>query len=174
MCYAGKERYGAVSIPIRDETNTMYHRALGISIVALGAVTGIGLGVGMYTFVYAKGFSYMHDDPAVCANCHIMQNHYDAWAKSSHQAVAVCNDCHTASGLIPKYVTKAINGFNHSLAFTTGNFHEPIQANPFNQRITEASCRECHQDIVHQIDFGGGGGEPMSCIRCHRFVGHFE
>ena len=86
------------------------------------ALFGALSAVGGYTFIYAKGFSYLGHDAAACANCHVMQNHYGAWLKSSHRSVAVCNDCHTPPGVIPKYFTKALNGFNHSLAFTTGRF----------------------------------------------------
>jgi hypothetical protein len=28
-----------------------------------------------YTFVYAKGYSYLTNDPGACANCHIMADH---------------------------------------------------------------------------------------------------
>ena len=31
---------------------------------------GILTAVGGYTFVYAKGYSYLTNDPAACANCH--------------------------------------------------------------------------------------------------------
>ena len=48
---------------------------------ALGAMAGIG----GYTFVYAKGASYLGNDPNACANCHIMQDHLDGWIKSSHR-----------------------------------------------------------------------------------------
>ena len=53
---------------------------------------------------------------------------------------------------MPKYFTKAEHGFFHSLAFTTGEFHEPIQIKERSRRVTENSCRKCHQDIVHDID----------------------
>ena len=86
--------------------------------IAIGMVVGIGV----YTFLYAKGASYLTNNPAACANCHIMQEHYDGWLKSSHRAVATCNDCHTPANFIRKYVTKASNGFWHSFAFTTGRF----------------------------------------------------
>ncbi|MGI6461043.1 MAG: cytochrome c nitrite reductase small subunit [Candidatus Hydrogenedentales bacterium] len=151
----------------------MRRRSIVFAVVLLSALAGIGMGVGSYTFIYAKGFSYMSNDAIVCANCHIMTNHFDAWTKGSHHAVAVCNDCHTPPSLIPKYFVKGLNGFNHSLAFTTGHFHEPIQATAFNHRVAEANCRYCHADIVHQIDVGGGR-EPQDCIRCHRYVGHWE
>jgi cytochrome c nitrite reductase small subunit len=59
-----------------------------------------------------------------------MQDHYDSWQQSSHRHVAVCNDCHLPHNAVGKLVTKADNGFFHSLAFTLENFHEPIQIKP--------------------------------------------
>jgi len=142
--------------------------------LVLGILVGVPSGVGGYTFIYARGFSYITADPAACANCHIMQSHFDAWAKSSHHAVAVCNDCHTPKPLMHKYFIKGLNGYHHSLAFTTGWFHEPIQITPRNRAVTEQACRECHADIVQQIDRFHGPDAALECIRCHQNVGHFE
>lgn len=142
--------------------------------IAAAVLTGVAGGLGVYTFVYAKGASYLTDDPQACANCHVMQDHLDAWAKSSHHAVAVCNDCHTPKDLIPKYLTKARNGYHHSVAFTTDNFHEPIQITPVNLSITEQACRSCHADIVLAIDAMSEPGNELSCVRCHATVGHLE
>lgn len=33
---------------------------------------GLAVGVGGYTFVYARGASYLTNDPAACANCHVI------------------------------------------------------------------------------------------------------
>jgi len=140
--------------------------------IVLGASLGVAAGIGGYTFIYAKGFSYMTNDPAACANCHIMDDFYNAWRKSSHHAVAVCNDCHTPHNFLGKYMTKASNGYHHSFAFTTGRFHEPIQITPRNRAITEAACRYCHQNIVQQIDNFYRGNDSLSCLRCHASVGH--
>jgi cytochrome c nitrite reductase small subunit len=140
--------------------------------LVVGSVMGVALGVGAYTFVYAKGASYLTNNPAACANCHVMQEQYDGWIKSSHGKVASCNDCHAPEGFLAKYYTKAENGFWHSLKFTTGNFHDPIQARPVNQRITEDACRKCHSDIVDAIDHPAHANEAFSCVRCHREVGH--
>ena len=63
------------------------------AIVAAAALVGVAGGLGLYTFVYAKGYSYITNDPAACANCHVMNDQYDGWLKSSHRAIAVCNDC---------------------------------------------------------------------------------
>jgi cytochrome c nitrite reductase small subunit len=139
---------------------------------AIGIAVGLAVGVGGYTFIYAKGGSYLTNDPKACANCHIMQDHYDAWIKSSHRSVATCNDCHTPPGLIPKYATKADNGFWHSFAFTTGKHPDPLRIKPRNSRVTESACRKCHSEIVEAIEGPHQPGREMSCIRCHDKVGH--
>ncbi len=141
--------------------------------VRLGFAASIGVvvGVGGYTFVYAKGASYMTNDPAACANCHVMQPYYDAWRKSSHHAVAVCNDCHTPADFFGKYATKTSNGWHHSVAFTSGDFHEPIRARTVNREIAEANCRRCHAGMAAAVD---GHGEHLSCVRCHDSVGHMR
>ena len=142
--------------------------------IAAAATLGVLIAVGGYTFIYAKGYSYVTNDPAACANCHVMEDHYRAWVKSSHRAVAVCNDCHTPPGLVPKYTVKAINGFNHSFAFTTGRFPEPLRITPMNFDVTEKACRKCHQEMVEAIESPAGEKYRLSCIRCHSTVGHLE
>lgn len=62
-------------------------------VLVIAVLLGSAAGLGGYTFVYAEGGSYFSDNPSACANCHIMQSHLDAWSKSSHKAVAGCNDC---------------------------------------------------------------------------------
>lgn len=143
-------------------------------ILALGISLGTAIGIGLFTFVYAKGAAYLTNNPAACANCHVMKEQYDGWIKSSHRSVATCNDCHTPPGLIAKYMNKASNGFWHSYAFTTGNFHEPIQIKAHNYEITETSCRKCHQDIVNAIDVSHVKTEQLHCISCHNSVGHLH
>src|SRR3712207_544416 len=101
-----------------------------------------------------------------------MQDQYSSWRKSSHHNVAVCNDCHTPPGFVPKYFTKALNGFNHSLAFTTGHFPDEIQITGRNHRVAEASCVKCHESVVGQIQGTREHGQGVSCIQCHSRVGH--
>lgn len=142
-------------------------------------LVGVAAGVGFFTFGYAKGASYLTNDPAACANCHVMNEHYAAWMKSSHRSVATCNDCHTPHNLIGKYTTKALNGFWHSFYFTTGQYPDPLRITPRNHRVTEQACRYCHSEIVSAIDpdphstGSSGPGEPASCVRCHAYVGHW-
>jgi cytochrome c nitrite reductase small subunit len=138
----------------------------------LGIALGALLGIGLYTFGYARGASYLSNDPKACANCHVMREHLSGWMKSSHRKVAVCNDCHTPPGLIPKYTTKAVNGFFHSLAFTTGWFPDEIIITARNFRVTESACLKCHAEIVQGIRATRDHRSDVACISCHRTVGH--
>ena len=146
----------------------------GVAVVALAVAVGVALGIGGYTLVYARGGSYLTDDPAACTNCHVMREQYDGWIAGSHRAVAGCNDCHTPPGLVGKYATKALNGLSHSFAFTTGRFHEPIRITARNHRITESACRHCHVAIVQAIDVGGHRPDALACTGCHASVGHLQ
>lgn len=129
----------------------------------LGIPLGLLIGVGVFTFGYAKGYSYMTDDPEACNNCHVMHEQYDGWVKSSHRKVAVCNDCHTPHGFAPKYFTKALNGFNHSLAFTSGRFPDRIRITGRNQRVSEEACMKCHEELTDGIQAGRAHGARCAC-----------
>lgn len=145
-------------------------------LVAIAVLGGSTLGLGVFTFSYAKGYSYLLDEPAACANCHVMEEHYSAWLKSSHSAVATCNSCHTPHPLLAKYYVKAQNGFWHSFYFTTGTYPYPIRITAPNQAVVEVNCRDCHQRITAAIDHGppsAGAAQALSCTRCHRYVGHW-
>jgi len=141
---------------------------------AVAAVVAVGVlgGLGAFTFGYGDGAAYLVDDPAGCANCHVMQAQYDSWINSSHHAVATCNDCHVRPHPVGKWITKADNGFFHSLAFTTGDFPDPIRIKPRNRRVTQAACLSCHADFVHVAFAGVEDDRAALCARCHRDVGH--
>ena len=145
-------------------------------VIIVAVTIGLAAGIGSYTFLYARGYSYLTNDPQACANCHIMRGHYDAWTRGSHRSVAGCNDCHTPPGLVPKYVTKAQNGFLHSFYFTTGRFPDPIQITPRNHNITEMACRKCHAEITASIDPSHSASPEggLQCTKCHNDVGHLE
>ena len=134
------------------------------------ATAGLAIGVGAYAFQYAKGASYVGNDPATCANCHVMASHYSGWQAAPHHLVATCNDCHTPAGPISKYVVKALNGYRHSMAFTLGGYPDVIRARASSSAIVEANCRRCHAEIVDSILHG----QDDSCIRCHASTGHLR
>lgn len=130
------------------------------------------LGLGLFTFGYAKGSSYLTNDPNAYVNCHVMQENMDSWNKSSHRKAVVCSDCHTPPGLIPKWTSKALNGFFHSLAFTTGRFPDNIRITPRNFAITDQSCLKCPEDITSGLRAVRVHADGLSCVRCHANVGH--
>jgi cytochrome c nitrite reductase small subunit len=143
---------------------------LPIPITLLAMAAGIAVGVGAYAFHYAKGSSYLGDDPATCANCHVMAGHYAGWQAAPHHQAATCNDCHTPAGPISRYVVKALNGYHHSMAFTMGGYPDVIKARPESSEVVEANCRRCHRELVDDI----AHGREVSCVRCHASVGHLR
>ena len=42
----------------------------------LSIAVGSAVGIGVYTFTFARGASYLTDVPAACANCHIMNKYF--------------------------------------------------------------------------------------------------
>lgn len=141
--------------------------------LVLATLLGMLLGLGLFTFWYARGASYFSNDPTACVNCHIMREQYDSWQHSSHHAVASCVDCHLPHEFPDKYLAKAENGFFHSAAFTLQNYPEPIHVSPKNARVLNHSCLHCHKELVHDLlHLGSLRDEAGSCVRCHPSVGH--
>lgn len=147
-------------------------RALEVLWLLSAGALGILGGLGAFTFGYGDGAAYLTNNPASCANCHVMQSHYDSWSKSSHHGVATCNDCHLPHDFLGKWITKGDNGFFHSLAFTTNDFHEPIQIKPRNRAVTQQACLHCHADYVDHMLPEVPGGQMQLCVHCHGSVGH--
>jgi cytochrome c nitrite reductase small subunit len=155
---------------MRDDGGTRHRSRRDWLIAGTLFATAVLVGVGGFTFGYAKGFSYLSTDPRACVNCHIMQPQFDSWQKSSHRTVAACIDCHLPHSFVGKYVAKAENGWNHSVAFTLQNFPEPIRITPKNAAILQASCVNCHESVASATLHG----RETACVRCHVTVGHGE
>lgn len=138
-------------------------------------VIGVAVGLGFYTLDYAKGLSYLSNDPKACMNCHIMREQYDSWTKSSHHQVAKCNDCHIPHTFPRKYIEKALNGWNHSKAFTLQNYPDPIRITPRNLKNLQANCIHCHEDMVSELtEHHSVNVLNARCTECHRSVGHMS
>ena len=141
--------------------------------ILLACLLGIPAGVGAFTFVYAKGFSYLSPDPRACVNCHIMNAEFDAWLESGHRHAATCVECHLPHAGIAKWVAKAEHGVRHSVAFTLQNFKEPIEITPKDRDIVRVNCLRCHEDLVHAVADAPGRSAPgLDCLHCHTTVGH--
>jgi cytochrome c nitrite reductase small subunit len=141
--------------------------------VALCAMIGVFVGSGAFTFRQARGLSYLSNDPTACVNCHIMRDQFDAWQKSSHHALATCNDCHTPVDFLGKYYTKAEHGARHSWGFTFQDFHEPIRMKESSKQVVLENCRRCHAAFLGDvIAHANLTNEAIDCIQCHASVGH--
>ena len=142
----------------------------------LAVLVGTLAGLGAFTFDYGEGLSYFSPDPLACKNCHVMNDQYASWTHSPHHAVARCVDCHLPHEFLPKYVAKADNGWRHSKAFTTGDFPDPIRITPRNAAILQENCLRCHgnitEDMAHRRHGADSHVEAVSCVHCHREVGH--
>lgn len=142
-------------------------------LIALSVALGLAAGVGLFTFRYADGLSYLSPNPTACVNCHIMRSQYDSWQKSSHHTAAVCVDCHLPHSFFAKYFAKAENGYRHSKEFTAQTFAEPIRVQARGREILQENCVTCHADLSHAIAVGVHG-EQLECVKCHFGVGHGE
>ena len=122
---------------------------------------GILTGIGAFTFGYGKGWSYLSNTPTTCANCHVMQGHYDSWQNSTHRHVAVCNDCH----LPHNHFGAADGGRQWLQSFIGIHVREFPQAHPdqaakpagHSRRMSFVPC-----DIVHQMLPEDSEGEMLS------------
>lgn len=149
-------------------------RRIGLwALLLMGALVGVAVGMGVYTFDYAEGASYLSNDPTACVNCHIMQEQYDGWQHGSHHAAATCNDCHVPHDLLGKYTTKMEHGYRHSKAFTLDDFAEPIRITPSSLAVVQRNCLRCHGEYVSQIiSHSVEDVDAVYCVRCHSTVGH--
>ena len=147
--------------------------ARGPLTLIFAGLVGVVAGVGAFTFVYAKGFSYLSTDPRACVNCHVMNAQYDGWLKSGHRHTATCVECHLPAAGLGKWVAKADHGFRHSTAFTLQNFKEPIEITPADRVIVQQNCLRCHEGLVHAIaERPGTRSGAIDCLHCHAGAGH--
>ena len=143
-------------------------RAENLLVVLIVLVVGVLAGLGSYTFVYARGYSYLSDDPQACLNCHVMRDNYRSWSVSSHRTVE-CNGCHVPHDLVGKYLVKGEHGFAHSWAFT---FTQPqnIRIKQSSLDVVQENCVECHRDSIDRtfliVD------RDRRCTKCHPEAGH--
>jgi cytochrome c nitrite reductase small subunit len=137
---------------------------LAIGLFALLAAVVVGAVATDFT-------AYLGDDPTTCNNCHVMDAVYENWFHAGHHASATCNDCHTPHEFIPKYVVKAINGFNHVGAFTLGRIPEAIRAKERSRRVVQANCIRCHGETASSIADGQMNSGRV-CFECHRQAVH--
>ncbi len=133
-----------------------------------------GIALACITFIFAKGTAYMSDNPQACNNCHVMNETFDSWKKGNHHHVAVCNDCHVPHNFIGKWLTKAENGFHHSIAFTFGNVPSVIRARESSKQISVENCLRCHDSTLNHFNKSLHDNSNNNCLNCHKKTGHYH
>lgn len=139
-----------------------------ISLFALG---GLALGLAALTFRISNAASYLSDDPVACINCHIMVPQYATWARSSHRAVATCNDCHVPhSNPVAKLAFKAMDGSRHAALFTLRMEPQVIRISAGAVRVVQVNCVRCHADTMEMVRLADR--RERTCWSCHEGVPH--
>nr|CAD19316.1 quinol oxidase [Sulfurospirillum deleyianum] len=155
-------------------SNFLKYAALGAFIVAIGFF--------VYMLNASKALSYLSSDPKACINCHVMNTQYATWQHSSHAERATCVDCHLPrDNMVNKYIAKAIDGYNHSMAFTFNTYKNAIKISDNGAQRVQDNCISCHQSltsgIVNNSDKYHNYDDPSvatgrRCWECHKGVPH--
>lgn len=156
------------------ENKTIKKIAIWVFLIAIG---GFG-----YMLYISKAFSYLSSDPKACINCHVMNTQYASWQHSSHAREATCIECHLPTdGFIKKYMAKAIDGWNHSKAFTLNTYDHAMKISDDGARRVQENCISCHKSITSTLVNNGDKyhnfDEPYvengrKCWSCHKSVPH--
>lgn len=128
----------------------------------------------------SKALSYLSTDPLACINCHVMNSQYATWQHSSHRRAATCVDCHLPHEFVDKYLSKAKDGWNHSVAFTLNTYEQNIQITEDGADRVQANCISCHaklaENLISNRDkyhmFNDAPETDRRCWECHREVPH--
>ncbi|SHJ88818.1 respiratory nitrite reductase specific menaquinol--cytochrome-c reductase (NrfH) precursor [Malonomonas rubra DSM 5091] len=120
-------------------------------VVAICSVVAV-IGMFFYLVAESKMLSYMSEEPEVCITCHTMNTHYATWQHSSHRGRATCVDCHLPrDSVFNKYMAKARDGFNHSMAMTFKTYGYNLRATDNAAKRIQDNCISCHGNIVSQM-----------------------
>ena len=137
----------------------------------------------IYLVVQSKALSYLSHDSKACINCHVMNAQYASWQHSSHASRTTCVDCHLPTdSFVKKYISKARDGWNHSVAFTLDTYEPRIQISDDGANRVQANCISCHATVTQVIrsnadkyhDYSGAVKMDKRCWDCHTSVPHGE
>jgi cytochrome c nitrite reductase small subunit len=142
------------------------------NLTLLVLVSGITLGIGLFTFSFADGLSYFTDQPEACANCHIMNETFDHWTKGPHHLYATCQDCHISNEFFRGFAQKGSDGFRHAYAFTFGKPGINLTLSKDGKKRVMQACVGCHNDLFSDgSPIHNTTAEP-TCLNCHKDIAH--
>ncbi len=151
-----------------------------VSMIAVAVIFVLGfiIGNGVYSLYNADALSYLSSDSSACNNCHVMNQVYADYNKSSHQSIN-CIDCHLPHSFVRKWVAKAQTGLGHAYHFTFDKDLPPnFTANADTKAWAQENCIRCHGDyaansINPTLDSKHNKGS-LDCLSCHQNVGHLR
>jgi cytochrome c nitrite reductase small subunit len=156
------------------ENNTLKKITIVVFLLAIGFFG--------YMLYISKALSYLSSDPKACINCHVMNTQYATWQHSSHAREAKCIDCHLPrDGLVNKYISKAVDGWNHSKAFTLNTYEHAMKISEDGAKRVQNNCISCHKTVTSTLtnnaDKYHNFDEPYvengrKCWSCHKSVPH--
>ena len=135
------------------------------------ALTAAVIALGLFVFV-TDAPAYGGSAPEICANCHVMDSHYENWYHAPHENVTECVDCHLPhENLVAYYLEKGRQGAKDVYAFTTGNIPVAIRASEKSKGIIQNNCVRCHEETVESVMMGPQAFDRY-CWDCHRAMAH--
>ena len=156
------------------ESKTLKKLAISLFVIAIACFG--------YMVYLSKALSYLSTDPKACINCHVMNTQYATWQHSSHARQATCIECHLPTdSFVDKYIAKAIDGWNHSKAFTLNTYAHAIQISDDGAKRVQKNCISCHKSITSTISSNADKYHNFDdeyvengrkCWSCHKDVPH--
>ncbi|WP_163338818.1 cytochrome c nitrite reductase small subunit [Desulfopila sp. IMCC35008] len=152
-------------------------------VLIFSSITALTVALVMFIYLVnaSQALSYLSTDPKACINCHVMNTQYATWQHSSHGRSATCVECHLPRDtVLNKYMAKARDGWNHSVAFTMNSYGQNLIISEDGANRVQANCISCHARLTKVIvsnaekyhDFTGTTQAERKCWECHRDVPH--
>jgi len=142
----------------------------------------VAIGFFIYMIIAAKALSYLSKDPKACINCHVMNTQYATWQHSSHAQRATCIECHLPTdSFFGKYMAKARDGWNHSVAFTLNTYDHAIKISDDGAKRVQKNCISCHKSVTSTLSSNADKYHNFDdeyvengrkCWSCHKEVPH--
>lgn len=135
------------------------------------------VGMSLFTFIALE----VTATPTFCGSCHIMNEFYDSWEKSTHNEVK-CLKCHTKPG-IGNYMWAKIQGFSQSIDFIVGRVGTKPSGVVPDVSCLRSHCHSSEELVSKKLEFNGVkfsheqhisktvNGIVVSCGTCHN---HYE
>ncbi len=130
------------------------------------AAAGVAVGMAVLVAHVSRATSYLSDVPETCLNCHVMEDAYASWRRSSHGPVTTCTDCHLPhQNPVARLAHKARGGLWHSYVFTFRLEPQVLRLAHYSHSVVQENCLRCHHDQIQMVRLAGV--TERRCWDCH-------